>query len=601
MEQKTNDAGYIRQYYDAIQSGEEPAGRWIRLLYDWLIRGLKSREFYYDHAKADRAIRFIETFCRHNKGRLAPGRLKLSLWQKAFIATLYGIVDADGHRQFREAALFVGRKCGKTLLASAIIAYEAYIDGEYGSEIYCLAPKLEQSDLVYSAFEFTKDRNPDLAKRTRKRKTDYIIDATNTTIRKVAFSEKRADGYSPMLTVADEIAAWPGVRGLRQYEVMTSGTGARQEPITLAISSGGYVNDGIYDELYKRGTRVLLGTATEKHFLPVFYQIDDPTKWDDIDELRKALPGLGVSVTEDYIRQEIDIARGSLSKKAEFLTKYANVKSQSAQAWLKAADIEKAYTGKPIDLEAFRGSVCLAGIDLSQTTDLTAAVILLEQSGRIYITAHFWLPGAKIEDAIARDGLPYDAYIERGILSTSGEQYIDYHDVYDWFKTTTRTHGLQPYVIGYDRWSATYLVQEMQADGYKMDDVRQGYNLSPIIKDFEAMLAEGKIDIGDNDLLKAHLYGTALQTERGGERVRIIKLDTTTHIDGTAAVIDAMTVRDKWWGDYSVAIQGITPTQEPIDTKTQAELEAEIDAELAAVEAEIDAEFDTGGHDDTWA
>ena len=170
-------------------------------------------------------------------------------------------MDKNGRRQFREVALFVGRKCGKTLLAAAIIAFEVYVDGEYGSEVYCVAPKLDQSDLVFSAFEFTKDKNPDLQKRTRKRKNDYIVDASNTTIKKIAFNEKKADGYNPMLTVADEMSSWPAGRGLKQYEVMVSGTGARVEPITLSISSGGYINDGIYDELFKRGTRVLLGKA----------------------------------------------------------------------------------------------------------------------------------------------------------------------------------------------------------------------------------------------------------------------------------------------------------------------------------------------------
>ncbi|MBR5991926.1 MAG: hypothetical protein IK036_04135, partial [Clostridia bacterium] len=258
----------------------------------------------------------------------------LSLWEKAFISCIYGILDKTRKRQFREIALFVGRKCGKTLLASAIMTYEAYVDGEFGSEIYCVAPKLDQADLVYSAFEFTKDKNPDLAKRTRKRKSDYIIDATNTTIKKIAFNEKKADGYSPMLTVADEMSSWPAERGLKQWEAMTSGTGARSEPITLAISSGGYVNDGIYDELFKRGTRFLKGEGADKHLLPLFYTIDDIDKWDDVNELRKSLPQLGESISVQFILDEIDVARESLSKKTEFLCKYCNVKQNSSQAWL---------------------------------------------------------------------------------------------------------------------------------------------------------------------------------------------------------------------------------------------------------------------------
>ena len=218
---------YIFAYYQKIKDGSIEVGQWVQMFYELIIAGIEDKTYIFDQQRANRAIKFIETFCRHNKGKLAPKPLKLSLWEKAFISCIYGILDKTRKRQFREIALFVGRKCGKTLLASAIMTYEAYVDGEFGSEIYCVAPKLDQADLVYSAFEFTKDKNPDLAKRTRKRKSDYIIDATNTTIKKIAFNEKKADGYSPMLTVADEMSSWPAERGLKQWEAMTSGTGAR--------------------------------------------------------------------------------------------------------------------------------------------------------------------------------------------------------------------------------------------------------------------------------------------------------------------------------------------------------------------------------------
>ena len=176
---------YIFAYYQKIKDGSIVVGKWVTLLYENIVAGIENGTYIFNQQKANRAIKFIETFCRHNKGKLAPKPLKLSLWEKAFISCIYGIVDESDKRIFREIALFVGRKCGKTLLASAIMAYEIYVDGEFGSEIYCVAPKLDQSDLVFSAFEFTKDKNPDLAKRTRKRKNDYIIDSTNTTIKKI--------------------------------------------------------------------------------------------------------------------------------------------------------------------------------------------------------------------------------------------------------------------------------------------------------------------------------------------------------------------------------------------------------------------------------
>lgn len=539
---------YIFAYYQQISDGSVNVGRWIRLLYQIIVAGIESGEYIFNQQKANRAIRFIETFCRHNKGRLAPGLLKLELFQKAFISILYGIMDKSDKRQFTEVAYFVGRKCGKTLLAAAIMTYEAYVDGEYGSEIYCIAPKLDQSDLVYSAFEFNKDHNPDLAKRTRKRKTDIIIDATNTTIKKIAFSEKRADGYNPMLTVADEMSSWPADRGLKQYEVMVSGTGARREPITLSISSGGYVNDGIYDELYKRGTRFLLGDSTEKHLLPVFYMIDDPAKWDDINELRKSIPGLGVSVPVQFILDEIEIARGSLSKRTEFLTKYCCIKQSSSMAWLPANVIEKA-SGEPLHLEDFRNTYAIAGLDLSMATDLTSACVLIQRDGQIYVFSKFWLPAEKIQDAIQRDSLPYELYIQRGLLEKSGDNYVDYDSCFNWFRSLIEEYQIYPLMVGYDKYSSQFLIKKMQDYGFRTDDVYQGFNMTPAINTFEGMLRDGIVHIGDNDLLKVHLLDSALKQDNGSGRSKLIKLRKYGHVDGTAAILDAMIVRDKWWAE----------------------------------------------------
>ena len=536
---------YILAYFQKIKDGSVTVGKWVEMLYSRMVEGIESGEYIFDQQKANRAIKFIETFCRHNKGKLAPGRLKLSLWEKAFISCVYGIVDDKGKRQFKEVALFVGRKCGKTLLASAIIAYTAYVDGEFGSEIYCIAPKLDQSELVFSAFEFTKDKNPDLAKRTRKRKYDYIIDSTNTVIKKIAFSEKKADGYSPMLTVADEMSSWQAERGLKQYEVMTSGTGARVEPITLSISSGGYVNDGIYDELFKRGTRFLMGESNEKKLLPIFYTIDDVDKWDDINELRKSLPGLGESIPVQFILDEIDIARSSLSKKTEFLTKYCNIKQNSSQVWLSTEDINKC-TGNGLKLEDFRKSYCVGGIDLSMTTDLTSCCVLIEKDGELYVFSKFFLPAEKLDEAIERDQIPYRAYIQRGLLKLSGEHYVDYNDCFLWFKELVEKYDILPLQVGYDRYNSQYLIQDMTAYGFHMDDVYQGTNLTPVLREMEGDIKEGRVHIGDNDLLKIHFLNSAIKLDTDNNKIRLVKLSPTAHIDGMAALSDAFCVRQKW-------------------------------------------------------
>lgn len=537
---------YLLAYYQAIQNGSVVVGRWVRMFYEYIVKGLQEQSFFFDQKKANRAIRFIETFCHHCEGR--DDLLRLELWQKAAVSVIFGVVGADGLRQFREVVIVVARKNGKTLWAAAIIAYCVFLDGEYGAKVFCVAPKLDQADLVYSAFWQSIAKEPELEDLIRPRKSDYYIESTNSSVKKLAFNAKKADGFNPHLTVCDEIASWPGDSGLKQYEVMKSALGARKQPILLSISTSGYVNEGIYDELMKRSTRFLLGNSRERRLAPFLYMIDDIQKWNDINELRKSNPNLGVSVSVDYLLEEIAVAEGSLSKKAEFLTKYCNVKQNSSQAWLDAQDVDKAG-GPALSLEDFRGCYCVGGIDLSRTTDLTACTIIIEREGRLYVFARFFLPAERIEEATARDGLPYAAYVQRGILLPSGDNFVDYHDCLSWFVSLVEQYEIYPLKIGYDRYTAQYLVQDMKQYGFHMDDVWQGYNLTPVIRETEGLMRDGAFCIGDNDLMKVHLLDTALKTEAESGRSKPVKMSATAHIDGAAALLDAMTVRQKYYAE----------------------------------------------------
>ena len=537
---------YILKYYQSIQDGSAVVGKWIRLFYEYIIKGLESQQFIFDQKKANRAIKFIETFCHHCEGR--DDLLKLETWQKSTVSIMFGIVDEAGVRIFREFLIVIGRKNGKTLFASGIIAYCLFLDGEYGAKVFCVAPKLDQADLVYQSFWQTIQKEPELQALIKRRKSDFYVESTNSSVKKIAFNAKKSDGFNPHLTVCDEVASWPGDQGLKQYEVMKSALGARKQPIILSISTSGYINEGIYDELVKRATRFLLGDSKEKRLAPFLYMIDDVEKWNDINELRKSNPNLGVSVSVDYLIEEIAIAEGSLSKKAEFMTKYCNIKQNSTQAWLSAQDVEKCC-GNPLRLEDFRDSYCVGGIDLSQTTDLTACIATIEKNEKLYVFAQFFLPAGKIEEATIRDGLPYQAYVQRGILKLSGENFVNYQDCFDWFRMLVEEYSIYPLQTGYDRYTAQYLVQDMKQYGFHMDDVYQGYNLTPVIQETEGMIKDGMICIGDNDLLKVHLLNMALKIDAESGKRKAIKITQSDHIDGGAALLDAMTVRQKWYGE----------------------------------------------------
>lgn len=515
---------------------------------------MEAGDYFFNAKKANKAIKFIENYCHHSKGR--NDLLKLELWQKAAISIIFGCVDEQNIRIFREVFIVIGRKNGKSLFASAIIAYMAYLEPEYGQEIYCLAPKLDQAALVYDGFYQIVNSEDELKAEAKKRRSDIYIAETNTVIKPIAFNAKKSDGFNPQLVVCDEIAAWSGDGGLKQYEVMKSALGARRQPIILSISTAGYVNDSIYDELMKRSTQFLKGSSKEKRLLPLLYMIDDVEKWNDIEELKKANPNMGVSVTEDFFREEIAVAEGSLSKRAEFLCKYCNIKQNSSIAWLESQVVEKATAVKRVDgketaytLEDFRGCYAVGGIDLSQTTDLTAACVVIERDGVLYSFCQFFMPHGRIETLTATDGIAYDIFVKKGILTLSGENYVDYKDVYKWFVMLLEDYEIRTLKIGYDRYSAQYLINDLSGYGFHTDDVYQGENLTPVIREFEGIIKDGNFKICNNNLLKGHFLNVALKQNMETRKFRPVKIERRAHIDGFVSVIDAMTVRQKYYDE----------------------------------------------------
>ena len=535
---------YITVYNRQIKTGKIVAGQWVKLIYEYLAKGLRKRSFYYDAEKTQLAIDFIERFCRHSEGR--SDHLTLELWQKACVAAMFGIVDKKGLRVFREVFLVVARKNGKTLFASAIIAYVNFLDGEYGSKTFCLAPKLEQAAKVYEGYYQMLVKEPALHKYVLKRRSDLYMPSTNSSTKPLAFNAKKSDGFNPHLTICDEIASWPPEQGRKQYEVMKSALGARTQPLILSISTAGYVNDGPYDDLMARSTAFLLGNSNERRLLPLLYIIDDVDKWNDLTELRKSNPNMNVSVSEDYYKEEIAIAELNLSKRAEFLTKYCNIKQSSTQAWI-PYDVVDAVTGDKYTLEDFRSTYCVGGVDLSQTTDLTCCSIIIERDGVLHTFAKFFMPENKIDELQEREGVPYRLYVSAGLIQPSGENFVDYNDCFEWFKMLVEEYEILPLQIGYDRYSAQYLVQQMEQYGFHMDDVFQGENLTPVIHECDGLLRDKTLRLGANNLLKAHFLNVGMRQNEETRKIRPVKIDARCHIDGFVAVIDALTVRQKWY------------------------------------------------------
>lgn len=549
---------WIFKYHEAIQKKEVIVGVWVRLCFEILTTGLLNGEWEFNEKKANKAIKFIENFCHHSEGR--SDLLHLELWQKAIVSAIFGIMDkTTGYRQFREVFIIVARKNGKTLFAAAIAAYMTYVDGEYGAKVYFLAPKLDQADLVYDAFYQIVQSDDELDSITKKRRSDIYIKAFNTSVKKIAFNSKKSDGFNPQLVVNDEMEAWPGDQGLKQYEVMTSALGARKQPLIISIATAGYVNDGIFDELFKRATAFLKGNSREKRLLPFIYMIDDIEKWDSIEELKKSNPNLGVSVSAEYYLEQIEIARNSISKKVEFMTKFCNIKQNSAVAWLDYWDVMKCvHEEKPLSLEDFKGCYCVGGIDLSRTTDLTAASIVINRDGINHIFTRFYMPQKRYEVAINEDNTPYNIYRDRGFLFISGENQVDYKDVYNWFIELVKVYKIKPLKIGYDKYSANYLVEDLKTAGFHTDDVYQGTNLTPVLHEFEGNLKDGLFDFGDNSMLAAHFLNVAVDINLNDSRMKPVKIEKRMRIDGAMSVFDALTMVSKYHNEIGKKLLNIS-------------------------------------------
>lgn len=538
---------YLELYKKQIKEGKAVVGKWIQLNIEYIENGLKEGRFFYNDKKADEAIVFIERFCHHVEGKTSL--IKLEPWQKYFLSCVFGIVDSNGNRQFREIVLIMGRKQGKSLLAGAIEVKIAFTEREAGMQIYNLAPKLEQAHIIFNVAYNMIDRVPSLAKRMRKRRADMYFPSWNCTLKPIAFNSKKSDGFNPSAVTYDEFAAWEGDRGLAMYNVMLSAQGARKQPLNIACSTANYIDDGLYDELMARSTSVLLGTSEETRLLPFIYMVDDVKKWDDMNELKKAMPNLGVSVSYEFIEEEIRKAKGSHDYKLEFMTKYCNVKQNSISAWLSSQEIKKTICEK-LDPEDFRGCYGVGGIDLSRTTDLTAASIVIRKNGLDYVLTQFFMPENKIDELSDRDHIRYRKFVDLGFLTPSGQNFVRYEDVADWFKMMRDKYEIVCCVVGYDRYSSQYLVDKMQNDGYQMDDVIQGTNLTSIIDEFGGLLRDGVVRTGTNGLLQSHFASVALKKAANDNRVRPEKVDQRKHIDGFVSVIDAYTVRAKWYEKY---------------------------------------------------
>lgn len=531
-------ANYIEQYYQEMVNGNITVSKRVKKQYKNLVKDMKDHPKYiYDDAKAQRPIKFIESFCKHSKGELAGKPLVLDLFQRAYISALFGFVDKEtGYRRYTESFFFVGRKNGKSTMLAAIALYMLMADGESGSEVYSVASKRDQANILFDQAHEMIKQSPDLNKNIRKRKSDLYFPHNFSKMQSLGKNSNSLDGLNAQLVVIDELHS---IQDRNLYEVMKQSQSARTQPLLIMITTAGTHRGTIFDDLYEYACNVVDGNFEDDNFLPIMYELDHKAEFKMPDRWQKANPALGVSKKVEDLERKVARAKNNPNDLTGILTKDFNIRETTDSAWLTFEDIVNEAT---FDIKDFAGWYAIGGADLSITTDLSCATLLfVDPDTEIrYVHQMYWLPQDNLQKRVEEDKIPYDKWHEQGYLRLCSGNTIDYSDITDWFLEMLNEYDITPLWIYYDNYSARYWVDEMEAYGFKMIRTQQGARtLSLPMQNMGADLQKNKINYNNHPILKWCLTNTGVETDRNGNIVPIKNQSPKRRIDGTASMLDA--------------------------------------------------------------
>ncbi|WP_428416091.1 terminase large subunit [Phocicoccus schoeneichii] len=529
---------YMLEYFEKMKSGEIVVSKRLYKQYEQLVNDMyESEQFEFNIELANRPIEFIERFCRHSKGEWAGKNIELELFQKAYINALFGFVDRDtGLRRFTESFFYIGRKNGKTTLLGAIALYMLIADGEGGSEVYSIATKKEQANILFDEAHNMVQQSKFLSNHVRKRKSDLYFPHTFSKLMALGKNSNSLDGLNAHLVVIDELHS---IQDRNMYEVMKQSQSARRQPLLIMITTAGTLRGTIFDDMYEYACNITDGNFKDDHFLPIIYELDDKDEWKDPNMWEKANPSLNSIKKVSDLKRKVERAKNSPNDLTGVLTKDFNIRSTAEQSWLSFDDINNEET---FNIEDFRNGYAIGGADLSITTDLSCATLLFmdPETEKRYVHQMYWLPRDNFYERVEDEKIPYDKWYEQGLLRLCNGNTIDYSDITEWFKEMLEDYGITPLWIYYDNYSARYWVDEMEQHGFKMIRCHQGAKtLSLPMQNMGADLKAKRINYNNNPLLKWCLTNTSILTDRNGNIVPIKNQTAKRRIDGTASMLDA--------------------------------------------------------------
>lgn len=544
---------YVREYWRKIESGEIVTSRRVKAVYGRLMAEMDSpaadSPYYFDEETGERPIIFIERFCKQSQGTLgAP--LRLELFQKAFIQTLFGwLLKETGYRRFRETLFLVGRKNGKSTLLAALALYMLVADYEGAAEIYSVATKKDQARKTLTEAVNMVKQSPELRAIIKKRRNDIYFPATASTFEALASDSNTLDGLNSHAVIIDELHA---IRDRNLYEVMKQSTSSRRQPLVIMITTSGTVRESVFDNLYGLACDIADGKVTEDTFLPVLYELDARAEWTDPQAWIKANPGLGTIKQYATLAAFVERAKKNPEDLPGVLCKDFNVPETSASVWLSFEDIKNDAT---FTMQDVYNTYAIGGCDLSATTDLTCATLLIRRSREddtVYVLQHYFIPQKRIDqlDEHNSQEAPYKIWAERELLTICDGARVDYSAVTAWFCQMRDEFKIDAFAVGYDRALAGYWVDEMKANGFDMRAVAQGpFTWSQPMREMGAAFADKKVNYNRNPVLVWCLSNTAVK-KSGVNNIQPVKVSDRRRIDGAVSLLNAWVIYVRDNEDY---------------------------------------------------
>lgn len=564
---------YIQEYYDWIRNNPKKSNKKIKIIYQKLVDDIvnpktisffnelteeeETHTYIFDERKSSRPIEFIEKFCKHSKGKWAGKPVSLELWQKAFIQALYGFVDQEtGLRKYQKSILFVARKNGKSTLASGLGLYMLTSAGEGGAEVYSIATKKEQAKIAWEEARRMVKKSPALFKRIRTLINGIFYDNTESFFKALASDSNSLDGLNSFFVIADEMHAW---KDKNLLDVMYDSMSGREEPIFSEFSTMGTVRENVFDNEYEYcgdliETYEKTGIMKDERILPIIYELDSPKDIEEEECWFKANPGLGSIKNVDILRSKVNTAKNNPTDLPNLLCKDFNVRQNDQGKWLTFEIIDNPNTFSD---EEIYDTYAIGGADLSSTTDLTCATLIVVKNGIRFVKQQYFIPTQKLEYKINDDKIPYDKWEKRGLVTLCEGSKVDYSDVTQWFLRMQDDLKINTLWVGYDPWNTQYWVEEMKNYGFEMIEVRQGAKtMSNPMKQLEADLMDKIVNYNNNPILKWCLLNTSVKRD-DNDNIRPVKgQKQRARIDGAVSLIIAYCIMYEKYNDYMAIVEG---------------------------------------------